>query len=118
MNSIYKVFAFLLITNLVSCASHSTMRGSVAMKISDTEAHVCLGNTEVKVGDIINAYKNVCSNLSSNVINKNSRASELAPCKKVKIGSGKITSLINDHYSVVKFDNVVDFNEGTIIEKQ
>jgi hypothetical protein len=114
MKSIYKFFTLLIIANVVGCASHSIMRGSVAMKISDTEAHVCLGDKEVKVGDKINAFKNSCSSETS----RNSRTGKVVPCQKVKIGTGEVTSLINDHYSIVKFDNIVDFNEGTIIEKQ
>jgi hypothetical protein len=114
MKSISSFFTFLIIANLVGCASHSTMRGSVAMKISDTEAHVCLGDKEVKVGDKINAFKNICTNDASRV----SRTGNTTLCRKEKIGTGVVTSLINDHYSVVKFDSKLDFNEGTVIEKQ
>ncbi|MBC7539416.1 MAG: hypothetical protein H7281_11390 [Bacteriovorax sp.] len=114
MKSIKNFLTFLLIANLVGCASHSTMRGSVAMKISDTEAHVCLGDKEVKVGDKVVAFQNVCTPDANRV----SRAGKVTPCKKVQLGSGEVTSLINDHYSVVKFDSKFDFNEGTIIEKQ
>lgn len=107
-------FTFLLIAGLVGCASHSTMRGSVAMKISDTEAHVCLGDSEVKVGDKVNAFQNVCTNETQ----RTSRSGKSVSCQKTKIGVGEVTSLINNHYSIVKFDNGVKFNEGTIVEKQ
>lgn len=43
---------------LSSCAHHQMMRGSVAMKTTDREAHVCLGDDEVKVGDHVTAYRN------------------------------------------------------------
>jgi hypothetical protein len=36
---------------LSSYAYHQFMRGSVAMKATGREAHVCLGDDEVKVGD-------------------------------------------------------------------
>jgi hypothetical protein len=68
--------------------AHGLMRGSVAMKFNDHEAHVCLGDTEVKAGD------------------------------KVKIGEGTILQTLNEHYSVMKVDPQVAFEEGTIVEKQ
>ncbi len=114
MKSMKIFLSFLLIANLVGCATHSTMRGSVAMKISDTEAHVCMGDKEVKVGDKVTAFQNVCNKETSRL----SRSGNYAQCQKVKIGSGVVTELINDHYSVVKFDNNVKFGEGTIVEKQ
>lgn len=117
MNSIKTIFSILLIANLVGCASHSTMRGSVAMKTSEDEAHVCMGDTEVRVGDKVKAFKSVCANENENSI-RTSKSGIKTICKKEQIGTGVVTSLINDHYSVVKFDNKFDFNEGTIVEKQ
>ena len=40
---------------LASCAStnHKYMRGSVAMKLDNKTAHVCLGDNEVQPGDRI-----------------------------------------------------------------
>jgi hypothetical protein len=90
------------------------MRGSVAMKVSDTEAHVCLGDQEVKVGDKVTAYQNVCSKIA----NSSTRSENAVQCKKTKIGYGEVTGLINNHYSLVKFEDNVKFNEGTIVEKQ
>lgn len=110
-------FMLVLLAGLVGCATHSTMRGSVAMKTSKDEAHVCMGNSEVKVGDKVNAFKNVCVNEVDAAL-KSSRSGFNTICKKEKIGSGVVTSLINEHYSVVKFDSEFDFNEGTVVEKQ
>ena len=43
---------------LASCAStkHKYMRGSVAMKLDNKTAHVCLGDNEVKTGDKVLFY--------------------------------------------------------------
>ena len=38
----------LLMTAVLAGCAHSTMRGSVAMKASDDEAHICMGDKEVK----------------------------------------------------------------------
>jgi len=99
---------------LSSCASHSTMRGSVAMKTGEDTAHVCLGGGEVKVGDKVSAYKNVCTN---NTIDRTTRSHLSVACKKEKIGDGVVLNIINEHYSEVKFDAGVPFTEGTIVER-
>lgn len=100
-----------VILTLVSCAHHSVMRGSVAMKVSDREAHVCLGKDEVKVGDKVIAFFNDCQN-------KNLGDSRGTPCVKTKLGGGKVTKVLNDHYSVIEFDEGVKFSEGSFVEKQ
>lgn len=86
------------------------------MKISEDEAHVCMGNRDVKVGDKINAFINVCKNAigKTSLTSNNSVANS---CVKEKIGSGTVTELINEHYSIVKFDTKFIFTEGTIVEK-
>jgi hypothetical protein len=97
------------VTILVGCA-HSSMRGSVAMKTSANEAHVCLGNKEVKVGDHVNAYKNFCPL-------KGARPNNITgPCEKRALGKGIVSQLLNEHYSVVTFDDGVKFDEGTFVE--
>lgn len=106
MQRILKSIVILMV--LGGCA-HSTMRGSVAMKISPSEAHVCLGNNEVEVGDKVSVFTNNC-------LPHGSRDKAAAPCQKVKTGTGTVTKLLNEHYSVVKFENGIDFSEGTFVE--
>jgi hypothetical protein len=103
------------VIGFVSCASHSTMRGSVVMKMSPDSAHVCLGHGEVKEGDRVTAYKHVCVN---NQTDRSSRSNLNPVCKKEKLGSGVVVKTLNDHYSEVKFDSGVQFEEGTSVEKQ
>jgi len=98
----------------VGCASHSMMRGSVAMKASDREAHVCLGDDEVKVGDHVSAYRNECK--SSDALTD--RGTGKVRCKLEKLGGGKVVSILNSHYSTVEFDQGVNFNEGTVVQKE
>jgi hypothetical protein len=94
---------------LSGCA-HGIMRGSVAMKISDTEAHVCMGRGEVMAGDRVKLFKSVC-------VGKD-RSGRSASCEKKELGMGTVEEVLNDHYSVVKFDQGVQFEEGAIVEKQ
>ena len=92
---------------LTGC-SHYTMRGTVAMKLNDNEAHVCMDDNEVKPGDRITLYRNACTRASR----------DSAPfCKKVELGKGTVTRNLNEHYSLVKFDNGVKFEEGSFVEK-
>ena len=83
------------------------------MKISDREAHVCMGTDEVKPGDQVALYKSVCTPLKGP-----DQDAATSGCKKVKVGNGKVESILNEHYSVVKVDSGVLFEEGTIVEKE
>ena len=87
---------------LTGCSRHQRMRGSVAMKLSDTVAHVCLGDREVSVGDRVTVYRNDC--LGKKV------------CERVLVGRGKVTTLLNEHYSEVTLDSPAKFDEGNIVE--
>lgn len=100
-----------------SCATHSTMRGGVAMKVSDNQAHVCLGEGEVKEGDKVIAFYNDCQNRDLGG-GSNRGGAYGSPCVKTKLGTGKITKVLNTHYSVVEFDEGVKFTEGTFVETQ
>ena len=112
-----KIISVIVLAAFVTgCATHATMRGGVAMKVSDSEAHVCLGNGEVKEGDKVTAFYNDCQNRSGGS-GRNSGAYG-APCVKTKLGEGKITKILNEHYSVVQFEEGVKFTEGTFVEKQ
>jgi hypothetical protein len=94
------------------CA-HGTMRGSVAMKASNDEAHVCLGNNEVKAGDRVTLFKNVCTRNQGDA-----QIESFQSCEKVRLGSGTVERILNEHYSLVKVDQGVSFEEGTVVEKQ
>lgn len=94
---------------LGGCA-HGIMRGSVAMKAGENEAHVCMGEGEVKVGDHVALFMNKCKF-------KGPRGEGGAPCEKVRLGEGSVTEVLNKHYSVVRFEPGVSFEEGTFVEK-
>lgn len=109
-------FVIVLVSFLaVACSSHSTMRGSVAMKVSEREAHVCLGKGEVKEGDEVTAYYNDCQDI---VAGGRDGGSYGVPCVKKKLGYGKVVKTLNEHYSVVEFEEGLRIQEGTFVEKQ
>ena len=100
---------------LSGCA-HSMMRGSVAMKVSDNEAHVCMGDQDVKAGDRVTLFKNVCTGGKGG--GARSGLGDTGSCKKEKLGEGSVERILNEHYSVVKVNPGVQFEEGNIVEKQ
>jgi len=111
MKNLLMITTFLFLT---SCASHSLMRGSVAMKVSDREAHVCMNDDEAKVGDRVMAFFNDCQ--KRNTVDGKSGAYG-TPCVKTELGKGTVTKILNEHYSVIQFDEGVKFSEGNFVEK-
>lgn len=109
MNKIF--FVCLAAVGLSGCATHSVMRGTVAMKVSENEAHVCMNKDEVKQGDHLVLYKNVCETKDSG------RDRTTSVCKKVESGHGEISQILNEHYSAVKFPEGTKFSEGDVVEK-
>lgn len=97
-----------LVLAFVGCA-HSAMRGSVAMKVSDREGHVLMGEKEVKVGTPVAFFENVCRDVGSREVSRQT-------CRKVKIGEGQITQTLNEHYSVVRAKPGVKLEENLIVE--
>jgi len=93
-----------------SCASR-THRGVVAMKIDEKTAHIGLSYNEVSIGDHVQLYTNKCSKLDRNT----SRTGQT--CEKISKGNGTVTAIINESYSVIKFDDGVIFHEGDFVEK-
>jgi hypothetical protein len=94
---------------LISGCASMTHRGVVAMKVSDSEAHVGAGDNELRMGDHVELYRNVCAGAA--------RETGTRSCEKRSSGHGVVTKEINADYSVVKFDPGVTFSEGDLIEK-
>lgn len=109
---VFQVFGLAALVTLAGCA-HGTMRGSVAMKASESEAHVCMGDKDIKAGDKVALFKNECTGGGRAGERGNSKS-----CKKVRIGGGIVERTLNEHYSVVKVDPGVQFEEGAIVEKE
>ena len=105
--------ALVLTGTLTACAAHSTMRGSVVMKVSDREAHVCLGKGEVKPGDAVSIYRNVCRALTDGDYPGPGEG-----CIREAVGSGNVEQVLNEHYSLVMFPQGVSFKEGDTVEKK
>lgn len=97
---------------LVGCVAPHT-RGVVAMKLNETDAHVCVGKEEVEPGDKVLLYRNVCTNPALTAP-KTLRA---VTCEKKQIGAGTITENLNEHYAAATFPAGTGFKEGDVVEK-
>lgn len=92
------------------CAHSSHVRGSVALKHSAQEADVCIGSNEIKEGDKVALFRNKCTGSNAKGIQRT--------CEKVKLGEGTVSHVIDEHYSTIKIEPGVSFEEGTVVEKQ
>jgi hypothetical protein len=99
---------------LASCAStnHKYMRGSVAMKLDNKTAHVCLGDNEVEPGDKILFYYNGCEQIDTEI------GGLKGLCTLKKLGTGEVTKIHNSHYSTVRTDGSFKFKEGTLVQRE
>ena len=97
-----------MILVLSGCA-HGPQRGNVAMKISDTEAHIHMENS--RVGKRVTVFENDCQ-----VLGDPREGAAKKNCNKVQIGHGVITEILNDEYSIVQFDSALSYKEGAIVE--
>jgi hypothetical protein len=100
-----KAFIVSILAILLLGCGHAVRRGSVAMKIDERTAHVCMGEGEVKEGDKVTLYYNQCP-LRGN------------RCTKKVKGEGVVTEVLNEHYSVVQFAPGAEFVEGSFVEKK
>ena len=107
MKNLHLVPALISSIVLVSaCATgHTAMRGSVVMKVTDTDAHVCLAEGEAHVGDHVRLYKHICNS-----------SGKRTTCEKVAVADGEVTGLISEHYSTVRFPAGTTFAEGYTVE--
>ena len=105
-----KTFGLVILSIFVAACSPALHRGFVAMKIDEEIAHVCVDKNEVRPGDQVILYRNVCNSLTP----KDPRR---LSCEKQKIGIGVITEILNEHYSVAKFPSGTGFREGDMVER-
>lgn len=92
---------------LTGCATQ-LHRGVVAMKIDESTAHVGLNRNEVKIGDEVRLYSDVCTP---------KLRGEKRTCSKKEKGHGKVSEVVNENYVTVKFEPTVEFKEGDFVEK-
>lgn len=85
------------------------------MKISEDEIHVGLGEDEVKPGDKVLFYKNVCHR----PLGSWAGARGTDPhCERQLIGEGRVRQVLGRDYSIVTVNHDPGINEGMVVEKK
>ena len=108
-NSNFITVSLFLSVLTVGCASrHESMKGSVAMKISDSKGIACLFGESPKVGAKLTLFENACAETGSEKRALN--------CKMIESGNATITKMINDHYAEFETQQNTPFQEGYMIK--
>lgn len=95
---------------LVTGCTSMVHRGVVAMKVSDTKAHVCVDRNEIGTGDTVKIYRSVCTSTPA-------QKGPGTSCKKELVGTGTVTGALNEHYSEVSVPAGTEFREGDLVER-
>ena len=95
------------------CA-HAPSRGSVAMRSSEDEVHVSLGDSEVRAGDQLSFYRNACYPPQKKTHNW---YHEVEDCSRFKIGDGQVVRTLDHNFSVARVSPGMSFDSETVVEK-
>lgn len=101
-------FVFLAIFTIGCASRHESMKGSVALKMSDSKGVACLFGESPKVGDKLTLFENACTETGSE--------KRVLNCKMIESGNATITKLLNDHYAEFETKQNIPFQEGYMIK--
>ena len=99
------VLALATVTVTACATGHEAMNGSVVMKTSETEAHVCLLDGDAGVGSQVQLYRRICQ----------TQYGKRYECKQ-PVALGTISERIGEHYVLVAFPRGTAFEEGYTVE--
>lgn len=103
---------------VAGCTTTAHHSGTVAMKITDTEAHVGLGSAQVSEGDAVELFRNICTNPTSpGQEGRVATSVTRRTCVRERGGRGTIAEVLGKDYSVAKFPAGTKFSEGDMVEK-
>lgn len=104
---IFFASALFAVMSLAGCA-HTLEHGTVAMRISDQEAHVALSPADVKPGDHVAFVKDTCLGR---------KVGPNDPCHETKVAEGVVTSNLNEKYAAVRVKPGGNYEEGERVVK-
>lgn len=110
-----KVFLVLATAGVLVGCAHGHSRGTVVFKDNDKEGHVCIGHSEVKPGEIVKVFKNVCKSKEVSGGERGPRRSSI--CEKQFVGEGKITEFSSEHFAKIEALGALNLEQGLIVEK-
>ena len=108
-----RMLIVVFIATLLSGCAHKFMRGTVAMKVDASTAHVCLGDDDGKGGEKLYFYQSVCEGYGGA-----REGGDYGSCELKTLGTGSVTKILNSHYSEVKTNGSFSFSEGTLVQKR
>jgi len=116
MSAIGRSFIALAFTTVAACATgHGAMNGSVIMKVSETEAHVCLFEKDAPVGTQVQLYRHSCKSQYAQPGTPSSSRTPYA-CEKQAVAIGTISQKMGGHYALVTFPQGTQYQEGYTVE--
>ena len=95
-------------------SGHDHARGTVVLSDDGKEAHVCLGNKEVKIGDKVEVFEAICKKEHVAVIRSPRYRTK---CEKVARGQAEVVDVSDEHYSRVHAFGDLLLKEGQIVER-
>jgi hypothetical protein len=116
MPAISRSSLVLAFTTVAACATgHGAMNGAVIMKVSETEAHVCLLEGDAPVGTRVQLYRHSCR---TQYEKPGTPGTERRPyiCEKQPVAVGTITQKMGGHYALVVFPQGTQYAEGYTVE--
>lgn len=96
----------ILMTASIGCG-HTSMNGSVVMTTGPGEAHVCLTDGDVAVGEIVRIRRHTCEG--------NGRAG--ITCVAADAGRAEVTALLGTHYASVRALEGATIHDGDTVER-
>ncbi len=105
---ITRLFVVLAATALVAGCAHSFKHGTIAMRETDTVAHVSIHG--VKTGDRVVLFHSVCQGFGVG------ERGAGKTCERQELAKGVVKKVFNDHYSLVEFPTGTKFAEGDFVE--
>ena len=116
MSAISRSILALGFTTVAACGAtgHQAMNGSVIMKVSETQAHVCLLEGKAAVGTQVQLYRHTCKNQYETPGTTSSRTPYV--CKKEAVAIGQIAQTMGGHYALVTFPQGTQYEEGYTVE--
>lgn len=103
-----------LMNACATLSGHDHARGTVVLSDDGKEAHVCLGNKEIKVGDKVEVFDAVCKKEQVAVIRSRRYQTK---CEKIARGQAEVVDVADEHYSRVHALGDLLLKEGQIVER-
>jgi hypothetical protein len=87
-------------------AVKTAAQGDITLKINPSRAQVNLGEYDLKRGQRVGVFKKECV------------GAKLPICTMDRIGSARVTRILNDQYAEITLDPGVRFKEGFIVQRE